>query len=265
MMMKNLKKRLAERLEAIANPLGKTINFDNPRSLLPKVQSSEEKTFEIKATEIKKHNHSSGLSHFKFVHFGCGTNLIPGYLNIDIADLSDTSVYLPINCKRDDHKLDYLRHDMRNGIPLDLHNLQGIYSCHFLEHLTKDDGMNFLKQSFDRLEPGGCFRVVVPDFEMWAKAYVNKDQRFLMWYQRNYLNKWDSVVTECTIFNGMIYNYGHACMYDFQTMRDKLYKIGFARVTRKRWSSGSLINMKALETSLNYHQYESLIIECFKP
>ena len=259
------KAAIASSIQKAANRLGKTINFDHPNTRFPTIQTRENTYYKLRKSQVKSHIPTS-LNQFKYVQIGSGTNLAPGYLNIDINDLQDTTISISQDYQLNDQEsLNYFKHDMRNGMPTNLLKLSGIYSCHFLEHLNKDDGANFLKDSFKRLESGGLFRVVVPDFEFWAKAYVYKKKRFLKWYQRNYLEDWDMITSECTILNGMIYNYGHACMYDFETMRSKLSKLGFINIKRKQWSSSLLPNIKFLENSLNYHQYESLIVECKKP
>ena len=260
-----IKISIALSVEKAVNRLGKTINFDHPNRRFPMIQTRENGYHEVSKSQIISHS-STSLNQFKYVQIGSGTNLAPGYLNIDINDLQDATISVSKDYQLDrQESLHYFKHDMRNGMPTELQQLRGIYSCHFLEHLNKDDGTNFLRDSFNRLAPGGLFRVVVPDFEFWAKAYIHKRKRFLTWYQRNHLANWDIVTSECTILNGMIYNYGHACMYDFKTMKSKLSKLGFANIKKRAWSNSNLPNMKCLENSLNYHQYESLLVECKKP
>ena len=260
-----IKASIALSIEKAANRLGKTINFDHPNRRFPTIQTKENNYCEVSKSQVISHSPTS-LNQFEYVQIGSGTNLAPGYLNIDINDLQDATISISQDYQLDrQESLHYFKHDMRNGMPTQLLQLRGIYSCHFLEHLNKDDGINFLKDSFNRLGPGGLFRVVVPDLELWAKAYIYKKNRFLTWYQRNYLANWDIVTSECTILNGMIYNYGHSCMYDFKTMKSKLSKLGFVNIKRKQWSSSLLPDIKCLENSQNYHQYESLIVECKKP
>lgn len=253
-------------MEKTANKFGKTIVFDHPHYRFPVLKEKED-IDPIKIQGQLINCNDSPLDNFKYVQFGCGTNLTLPYLNVDISEppisLKTSSQKMKISVQ--DNDVHFLRHDMRDGMPEGLSKLEGIYSCHFLEHLTKDDGRNFLEESFKRLAPGGYFRVVVPDFELWIKAYANNNKRFLNWYERNYLKGWDSVTTKCTTLNGLIYNWGHSCMYDLETLTDKLSLIGFTEIIKSRWGASALPSIKMLEKSLNYHQYESLIVECKKP
>jgi hypothetical protein len=53
----------------------------------------------------------------------------------------------------------------------------GVYASHVLEHLTLDDARTALAHVFAMLTAGGLFRVVVPDLETRARAYVAAAER----------------------------------------------------------------------------------------
>ena len=78
---------------------------------------------------------------------GCGPNLKPGWINIDAFNPSAT-IHL----------------DLRRPFPFQNESVSEIYSEHFFEHLEypRDTGV-FLAESLRVLEPGGIFRVGVPD------------------------------------------------------------------------------------------------------
>ena len=48
-------------------------------------------------------------------------------------------------------------------LPFDDDSLDEIYAGHFLEHLTREDGREFLAECFRCLTPGGRLGIVVPD------------------------------------------------------------------------------------------------------
>jgi hypothetical protein len=48
----------------------------------------------------------------------------------------------------------------------------GIYASHVLEHLSLEDFEVALRHTFDMLQPGGVFRLIVPDLAARAKHYV---------------------------------------------------------------------------------------------
>src|SRR5262245_20196250 len=74
------------------------------------------------------------------LHFGCGSNIKAGYINIDLGKQAD------------------LRLDLREPIPFSTNSCSMIYSEHFLEHLCyPDEAMFFLNECSRVLKPGGLF------------------------------------------------------------------------------------------------------------
>jgi hypothetical protein len=63
--------------------------------------------------------------------------------------------------------------DLLDGIPEQLTGITDAYVGHFLEHLTKDEGVKFLWRVLQRMAPGGRLVVVGPDArkgEQWHGA-----------------------------------------------------------------------------------------------
>ena len=56
-----------------------------------------------------------------------------------------------------------------------------LYSEHTLEHLEITKVKFFLKECWRILKPGGIFRVTVPDLELLATKYVEKDTDLFKW------------------------------------------------------------------------------------
>lgn len=65
-----------------------------------------------------------------------------------------------------------LRHDLRKGIPFADGVADAVYHSHLLEHLDRDAVPGFLAEVKRVLKPGGIHRIVVPDLEVDARAYV---------------------------------------------------------------------------------------------
>lgn len=65
-----------------------------------------------------------------------------------------------------------LRHDLRTGIPFPDGSADAVYHSHLLEHLDRDSVPGFLAEVRRVLKPGGVHRVVVPDLETDARAYI---------------------------------------------------------------------------------------------
>src|SRR5262245_50887840 len=76
------------------------------------------------------------------LNLGCGPDIKPGYVNIDLGEKAD------------------LRLDLRELFPISSNSCSIVQSEHFLEHLSyPEDAMRFLSECFRVLRPGGVFRV----------------------------------------------------------------------------------------------------------
>lgn len=65
-----------------------------------------------------------------------------------------------------------MRHDLRKGIPFGDDSADVVYHSHLLEHLDRDAVPGFLAEVKRVLKPGGIHRIVVPDLEVDARAYL---------------------------------------------------------------------------------------------
>jgi predicted SAM-dependent methyltransferase len=66
--------------------------------------------------------------------------------------------------------LDY-QCDLRRNLPFEDSRFLGIYSEHFLEHLSSEEVKKFLNECFRILCPKGTLRLVVPDGELYLRNY----------------------------------------------------------------------------------------------
>ena len=62
--------------------------------------------------------------------------------------------------------------DLRRGLPYQAASFEAVYHSHVLEHLLPEDAARMLRECQRVLRPGGILRVVVPDLEGIAKAYL---------------------------------------------------------------------------------------------
>jgi predicted SAM-dependent methyltransferase len=137
-------------------------------------------------------------------------------------------------------------YDLRRGVPFKDNSVDVIYHSHFLEHLSKQDGENFLKECYRVLKPNGLMRVVMPDLELVIEMYKRGDGEKML---------------ESYFFIPYYYNFsGHKYMYDFKIIKNKLEGIGFKEIIKQTHSSGILPNTNFL----NVGNLESLFVECKK-
>jgi len=66
-----------------------------------------------------------------------------------------------------------IAHNLLQGIPANDNSFDAVYHSHVLEHFTKADGFNFIKECHRVLKPGGIIRIAIPDLERIAKLYLS--------------------------------------------------------------------------------------------
>jgi predicted SAM-dependent methyltransferase len=91
-----------------------------------------------------------------FLNLGCGTCAHSDWVNIDFRGDGDA----------------IFSWDLRKQLPLDDQSCDVIYASHVLEHFDCDAARKLLLECRRLLRPGGCIRLVVPDLEAIARAYL---------------------------------------------------------------------------------------------
>ena len=149
------------------------------------------------------------------LHCGCGFNLKQGWINIDVFESNAD-----------------LRLDLRRTLPFQDGSTIAIYSEHFFEHLEypEETGM-FLAESLRVLQPGGSFRVGVPDAEWPIRAYATDDERYFKLARE----KWHPPSCDTRMHNiNFHFRQGteHKYAYDYETLEKVLIGAGFSSVAR---------------------------------
>jgi predicted SAM-dependent methyltransferase len=91
-----------------------------------------------------------------YLNLGCGPRFCSGWTNIDFVSSHP----------------EVIAHNLRLGIPYPSDTFELAYHSHVLEHFAKADAPNLLMECRRVLRPGGILRVVVPDLESIASAYL---------------------------------------------------------------------------------------------
>ena len=120
------------------------------------------------------------------VNLGSSARVSPGWNNVDFSWLIRLGKYRRLcgwlhrigllNDLRFERiqKLDrsVICWDLRQGIPFPDQAFDTVYHSHVLEHIDREDAPAFLRECFRVLKPQGILRVVVPDLEILARAYL---------------------------------------------------------------------------------------------
>src|SRR5258708_18891251 len=83
----------------------------------------------------------------KRVHIGSGPNLLPGWINVDLNPVPGLDFAL----------------DVRKGLPFE--NISLLFAEHFLEHLTLEEGLAFLKECRPVMKPDCGLPLSTPNLD----------------------------------------------------------------------------------------------------
>jgi len=118
--------------------------------------------------------------------------------------------------------------DLRQGVPFPDACLEAIYSSHFLEHLSYDEGHSLLRECLRTLKPGGAFSICVPNARLYIEAYLNQREIPNSYYA--YTPAYHAT-TAIDAVNYVAYMAGtHKHMFDEEHLLHVLRAAGFADV-----------------------------------
>ena len=172
------------------------------------------------------------------------------------------------------------KYDMTNlpmkGVPDQ--SLEGIYSEHFIEHLFKYQGINYFKEAYRILKPGGVIRTVWPPYEFVEKLVSDeplseKEQLFVNHYYPFYVQRHNfapkgsehkSKREQCAL--GLLYQNGeHLYVWPKKEFIEVCKDIGFTKVEEKLYGVSDVQALNNIETPCQIRAAHSAIVEATKP
>ena len=115
-----------------------------------------------------------------YVQFGCGLCAPESWLNFDasptlwLQKLPLVGNLVPAG-PFGRFPLNVLYGDIVNGLPIAPDSVALLYCSHVLEHLTLEELRLGLTNCYRYLQPGGIFRMVLPDLEVLISQYLQSD------------------------------------------------------------------------------------------
>jgi predicted SAM-dependent methyltransferase len=157
-------------------------------------------------------------------NIGCGPFGRLGWVNLDLFSLNNVT----------------LRADCRYRIPLADGSCEGIHVEHFFEHLAStDERPRFLSECRRCLQEDGVLRIIVPDGELYVRAYSAPG-----WEALNLVKCGGDVPeqvfrTKMEALNHVfLQDAEHYGAFDAETLGLVLNEAGFRDVTRRSWREG---------------------------
>ena len=142
------------------------------------------------------------------IHLGCGSNYLEGWCNVDL-----------------DSPAADMQADLRNPLPYTDATVDLIYNEHFLEHLTLEQGLSFLKECRRVLKPRGVLRISTPDVRWLLSQYIVG--RLDEWTDAGWVPE-----TPCRLLNEGMRRWGHEFVYDLPELTMALQVAGFSEINR---------------------------------
>jgi len=153
----------------------------------------------------------------KLVYLGCGHDRLSGFIHVEI------------NLGKNKSGPPDIVADISEYIPLGDNVVDLVYSKATLEHLTYNQLINCLLESYRILKRNGCVRMVVPSFDMAIQDYLNK--KYLL-EQKNTIFPNEKVSNDDYVetFIGRMLYFDHRYLHNFNTLKKALEKTGFSEI-----------------------------------
>lgn len=183
-----------------------------------------------------------------FLNIGAGSKNIQGFINIDIEPGADIIA------------------DVTKGLPFEDNSVDGIYSEHFIEHLSQDEGLFFFRECRRIMRPGSIIRIATPDLDsivdFFNKGGVNSSANISDWLHSDWKKfGYEWISSRAEMLNIAVREWGHKWMYNEEEMIRLGEMCGLKFKKRCEFGESSNLSMRNLE----YRDSSSLIIEFEKP
>lgn len=206
----------------------------------------------------------------RYVQYGCGFTAPADWINYD-ASPTLRFERLPVlgklyirNSQRFPANVKY--GDIVVGLPEAENQCNGIYCSHVLEHLSYNDFLKALKNTYKILKPGGTFRAVLPDLKTAAEDYLNsyeEQESPACNFMRNTMLGIESRNrTLKSMIKSLLGNSKHLWMWDYKSLQFELQKTGFKNIRPCKYHDSSDTFFSTVEQEDRF--YKAIAFECRK-
>jgi predicted SAM-dependent methyltransferase len=162
---------------------------------------------------IIKYSRDNKKLKFNKLNIGCGRVVFrdSSWLNVDMNDNSDL-----VDCN-------YMQLDITKSFPFK--NIECIYSEHFIEHITKNDGIAFVRNSYKALVDSGVLRIATFDISKVIDTCHSSNKNWKEECRPDLagLGKF----SQCEYLNAVFRNWGHKFVYNELDLVDLFERGGF--------------------------------------
>lgn len=140
--------------------------------------------------------------------------------------------------------------DASKKLPFPDASIDVIFTEQFIEHLSQEQALFFIKESYRVLKKGGCIRHSTPDLKKIIDLYDNKNtyvtkEQVINRHIRNHRpNDVFAQKTACQIINDLSRLWGHSYIYDQTDFRAVIDDAGYINF---RWVDFGVSNLESLK------------------
>lgn len=140
---------------------------------------------------------------------------------------------------------DVIQGDILKGLPgIKESSCDGIYCSHVLEHLSYNDCILAIRNTYSYLKPGGYFRCVVPDLASAAKRYIeqlsqNDPRANVNFLEETMLGKEERTRGLKQLITTILGNREHLYMWDHISLSHQLARAGFKKIRHCNFNDSS--------------------------
>jgi len=178
------------------------------------------------------------------LHIGCGDNYFDNnWLNVDLLNVNPPNV-------------NYLSLNVLESFPF--RDIELIHSEHFIEHLTKEEGVAFTRNCYNSLKSGGVLRISTFDLDALVDNCHSMNDQWKESCETKRLNL-DSA-TRGEFLNMAFSSWGHKFAYNREDLEDIFRKGGFKTINVCKINQSDYEELRNREIRFN----SELIIEGIK-
>lgn len=210
------------------------------------------------------------------LHLGCGSTVVPGWMNIDKSPTAYLShlprirrVLIRVGVLTHDQATAALpagivHHDVVKGLPCGPGAAGYVYSSHMIGSLTRGQTLRLLRECHRALTAGGVIRLATPDLAELLEAYRNGDTSHgptpADSLAKQLFADQDRPLTPAQLTLRRLLSPTRRWIYDEASLSFALAEAGFTNIRRRGFREGSVPDLELLETRPN-----SLFVEAVRP
>lgn len=204
-----------------------------------------------------------------YVQYGCGHSAPEGWTSFDCSPTLRFE-RLPVvgrlytkNARRFPEAVRY--GDIVKGLPLSTDSCKAIFCSHVLEHLSRNDFDSALRNTRALLEPGGTFRLVLPDLEQLARRYLDSGdaQANSQFLEDSCLGREIRPRSVRELLSDWFGANPHLWMWDERSLTHELQEHGFTTIRRAAFGDWDDPRFGAVEDETRF--VDAISMQCTRP